>query len=64
MTEYESNKFGGECDTRAKRYSRVDHKCVKVPRPNLITEYNNKMGGVDQLDCSVSCFRVKIRKNK
>ena len=59
-----SNKFGDVCGTQAKRYSRIDHKYVNIQRPDLITEYNDKMGGVDLLDSTVSCYRIKIRKKK
>ena len=30
----------------------------------MISEYNDKMGGVDQLDSTVSCYRIRIRKKK
>lgn len=46
------------------RYSRKQRKKVSVPQPNLIEQYNNKMGGVDLCNNLVANYRIKIRGKK
>jgi len=48
----------------SERYSRSEHKKVKVKQPNLIHTYSNHMGGVDSADNAISNYRIKIRGRK
>lgn len=59
-----SNFVGvGTCDT-AKRWDKKLKKHVDVSRPEVISLYNNGMGGVDLLDQLISYYRVFIRSKK
>ena len=46
------------------RYSRAEGRKVEVTCPNLVKEYNARMGGVDLLDASMANYRVTWRKKK
>lgn len=39
------------------RWNRQTKRYINVPRPECIKLYNRNMGGVDQLDCSMSLYR-------
>lgn len=59
-----SNFVGvGSCDT-AKRWDKQLKKHINVNRPEVISLYNNGMGGVDLLDQLISYYRVFIRSRK
>lgn len=47
-----------------RRYCKTERKYVQVPRPNIIAEYNNNMGGTDLMDEFVSNYRIGIRSKK
>lgn len=49
---------------KAKRFSSKEKKQVSIPVPNVISEYNSYMGGVDLLDKQISLYRTKIRSKK
>jgi hypothetical protein len=46
------------------RYSAVEKKIVQIDRPNIVRQYNNCMGGVDQMDANVQAYRISIRGKK
>lgn len=59
-----SNFVGiGDTDT-AKRWDKKQKKYVDVNRPDIISQYNNGMGGVDLFDQLISYYRVFIRSKK
>ncbi|KAI4455234.1 transposase is4 [Holotrichia oblita] len=47
-----------------KRYFQAEKKIVSVARPNLIGQYNNYMGGTDQMDQNIGKYRISIRGKK
>lgn len=59
-----STEYGVQPVRAAQRYSRTEHKRVDVVQPNLIHFYNKFMGGVDQMDANVACYRIGMRGKK
>ena len=59
-----SNEHGVFPCAKAERYTATEKKCVQVPVPNLIKQYNCYMGGVDRLDQNISLYRIAIRGKK
>lgn len=47
-----------------KRWSKKEKKYIDVRRPEIIREYNLKMGGVDMVDRTISYYRIKTRTKK
>ncbi|XP_046685691.1 piggyBac transposable element-derived protein 1-like [Homalodisca vitripennis] len=47
-----------------KRFSLKAKKHAFIPQPNLIHQYNKKMGGVDRCDQNMSLYRIQIRGKK
>lgn len=50
--------------TQVKRFSQKDKRSIQIPRPQLILKYNNFMGGTDQMDQNIACYRIGIRGKK
>lgn len=46
------------------RYSREQKKRISVPQPNVLSQYNSYMGGVDLADNFVSNYRISVRGKK
>lgn len=59
-----SNEFGVQPLRKAKRYSRTQKAKIEIPQPNVVSQYNAFMGGVDQMDNHVSNYRIGIRGKK
>lgn len=59
-----SSSCGTQEISQAKRYSQQQKKNIMVPRPKLIAQYNKHMGGTDQMDQNVNCYRIGIRGKK
>nr|XP_023020154.1 piggyBac transposable element-derived protein 3-like isoform X1 [Leptinotarsa decemlineata] len=59
-----STSYGVQPTCNVKRYSQSDKKVIEVPRPNLIGQYNNFMGGTDQMDENLGRYRISIRGKK
>ena len=60
-----SNKYGvGDGSKSCKRYSRAAGQRIDVPVPELVTQYNAYMGGVDLLDGALAGKRPKYRMKK
>ena len=55
-----------DCDTiGTKRIYSGEKKCeISVPQPTVVHNYNQHMGGVDQLDQSVAAYRTRMRQKK
>ena len=59
-----SNESGAfPCDT-CRRWSKEDQAFINVPRPVLIKQYNDKMGGVDLSDRMIAYYRIAARTRK
>ena len=62
-----SNESGAfPCDT-CKRWSKEDQAFINVPRPALIKQYNDKIGGgggVDLSDRMIAYYRIAARTRK
>lgn len=50
--------------TKIKRYDKTKRQYIEVDCPNLVTEYNRHMGGVDLLDSLIGRYRIKIKSKK
>lgn len=37
---------------------------VLVPRPRIIAKYNKYMGGTDQMDQNIACYRTGVREKR
>lgn len=59
-----SNLHGGDPKDEVVRYSKKDKAYINVSRPNIIAEYNAKMGGVDFLDRMIAYYRTSARTKK
>ena len=59
-----SNKYSAAANKTCRRYNRQERREVQVPIPEIICQYNEKMGGVDLLDAIVALYRVLFRMKK
>nr|XP_023020600.1 piggyBac transposable element-derived protein 3-like [Leptinotarsa decemlineata] len=59
-----STSYGVQPTCNVKRYSQTDKKVIEVSRPNLIGQYDNFMGGTDQMDENLGRYRISIRGKK
>lgn len=46
------------------RWSNAEKKKVLITRPTLFQIYNQGMGGVDQIDQQIACYRTRLRQRK
>ena len=51
-------------EVECRRWSKQEKKYVQVKQPNVIKEYNSKMGGVDLADRMISYYRMGSRTKK
>ena len=58
-----SSYCGASPTTNLQRWSKKESKYVSVPRPYMIAEYNQNMGGVDKFDMLMAFYRID-RRNK
>lgn len=47
--------------TSVRRYSKKYKKYINVTRPKLISQYNQYMGGTDQMAQNIAKYRIGIR---
>lgn len=59
-----SSCFGIEPIVNVRRFSQAEKRHVYVPRPHLISRYNNYMGGTDRMDQNIAQYRIGIRGKK
>lgn len=59
-----SNAVGSEPTKQVQRWSRAERKRKMIPQPQLISQYNMYMGGVDRADQNISSYRISIRSKK
>lgn len=59
-----SNVHNVQPINKVKRYNRKEKKDVFVPQPNVITQYNKYMGGVDLHDNGIANYRTRILGKK
>ncbi|XP_050296479.1 piggyBac transposable element-derived protein 4-like [Anthonomus grandis grandis] len=56
-----STSHGAQEIEQLKRYSQQQEKNILVTRPKVIAKYNAHMGGTDQMDQNLGCYRLGIR---
>lgn len=56
-----STDVGTENVSSVKRYSQKHKKHINVSRPKLIAQYNQYMGGTDQMDQNIATYRIGLR---
>lgn len=49
---------------KVKRWSKQKTKHVEIEIPKSVKAYNNSMGGTDQMDQNINCYRIGIRGKK
>ncbi|KAL4132154.1 hypothetical protein QTP88_009361 [Uroleucon formosanum] len=59
-----STDVGTEKVSSVKRYSQKHKKHINVSRPKLIAQYNQYMGGTDQMDQNIATYRIGVRGKK
>jgi len=59
-----STDVGTENVSSVKRYSQKHKKHINVSRPKLIAQYNQYMGGTDQMDQNIATYRIGLRGKK
>lgn len=59
-----SSSYGTQPVNHVKRYSQKDKRHIYIPIPQVIAQYNKYMGGTDQMDQNVACYRIGIRGKK
>ncbi|KAJ8941650.1 hypothetical protein NQ314_010294 [Rhamnusium bicolor] len=50
--------------SNASHYSASEKKKIGIPRPNCIGNYNEFMGGTDQMDANINVYKIGIRGKK
>jgi len=59
-----ASNFGSVDEGRVPRWSHAEKKKIHVSRPTLFQTYNEGMGGVDQINQQVACYRTRFRQRK
>jgi len=59
-----SSFVDGGAETLVRRWDKSNKEYVEIPRPEIISVYNQKMGGVDLIGKFVSQYRICIRSRK
>lgn len=59
-----SNCLGGQPEDMVRRWCKTTKQYVNVKRPNVIAEYNKKMGGVDFLDRMIAYYRIAAKTRR
>lgn len=59
-----SSTCGTQEVTQTKRFSQQLKRTIMVSRPKVVTKYNSFMGGTDQMDQNVNCYRIGVRAKK
>ncbi|KAF2888416.1 hypothetical protein ILUMI_17757 [Ignelater luminosus] len=59
-----SNKYGIAPVRKAARYSVKEKSKIEIPQPNVVSCYNQSMGGVDLMDNNISNYSIGFRGKK
>ena len=46
------------------KYDKKKKELIDVPYPEIVSTYNNFMGGVDLMDSKITLYRIHIRSKK
>ncbi|KAG5877705.1 hypothetical protein JTB14_021669 [Gonioctena quinquepunctata] len=49
---------------KCERWSKKELENIVIPRPNIINEYNSRMGGIDSIDRMISYYRISTTRTK
>ncbi|XP_064214102.1 uncharacterized protein LOC135266773 [Tribolium castaneum] len=55
---------GSQPYDECKKWSKKEAKYIQVPRPNIVSKYNECMGGIDLIDRMISYYRIQARCKK
>ncbi|KAF2895998.1 hypothetical protein ILUMI_10177 [Ignelater luminosus] len=59
-----SNKYGIAPFRKAPRYSVKEKSKIEIPQPNVVSCYNQSIGGVEFMDNNISNYRIGFRGKK
>ncbi|KAL4113766.1 hypothetical protein QTP88_017339 [Uroleucon formosanum] len=59
-----STCYGGLPTTTVSRWDKTEKKYIDVQIPNMISKYNEKMGGVDHFDQMIEYYRTWLKTRK
>lgn len=59
-----SNMNGGNPEKEIRRWCKKTKKYINIQGPDVITQYNTNMGGIDLLDRMIAFYRIKARTRK
>lgn len=59
-----ATNFDSIKETNCTRWSKEKKQKITVKQPELFSNYNNGMGGVDQMDQNVATYRTRMRQRK
>ncbi|CAG4945242.1 unnamed protein product [Parnassius apollo] len=50
--------------SEVRRYDKKNSRYINIPRPNVVSEYNRHMGGVDLVDSIMGIYKIKLRSKR
>lgn len=57
--------FVGEMPkSQVRRYDKTNKRYINIHRPNIVSEYNLYMGGVDLIDSIMGYYKILIRSKR
>lgn len=59
-----SNVHGGKPEQEVTRWCKKTKRYIDIQRPQVISQYNINMGGIDVLDKMIAYYRISARTKK